>query len=118
MRRGSVARLAAGMESPPETPEGQAWDLMVESFGPRCAAWLAFKHRSLLHRRGVFDLVTPRGTKRKPWVAPQWMSLALACLAGRRWWSVEVIDLAEERRYRISWRGWMRQARCSRSGAA
>lgn len=81
--------------------EVTARGLMVEQFGPSCAAWLVFEHRRMLHRRGVFDAVIPVGIE-----LPMWFSIAVGFLRRRPGWSVDVLEHSGQRLFRIRWHSW------------
>jgi len=98
-----------------------ARQLMVSRFGPRCAAWLVgapwhkdggSKRRAKFHRRGQTDVVVPDVDRAgAPLELPMWFSLAIDFLKARKGWSIDVLRHRGERRYRIKWLGWMRDAK-------
>ncbi len=95
-----------------EFTEDAARQLMVDRFGPQCAAWLTWGHRKLLHRRGAFDVVVPAVDRLgKPYALPSWFEIAMACLRKRPGWSVDVLRHRGDRHYRVRWHAWTRQLR-------
>jgi hypothetical protein len=107
MRRRQLERLETKLREDAKT---QAREAMIAGFGPQCAAWLVFKERRRLHRRGMFDVVVDYRTKE----IPMWFSLAVAFLRTRPGWRADEIKGKHARRFRIVWEAWMTRARGNR----
>ena len=82
-----------------------ARQLLVDTFGPQCAAWLVRKHRAQFHRAGALDVVVPKGVEPKPW-----FEIAVEFLRARKDWSVDVSTHRGERVYRFRWHAHLRRA--------
>jgi len=108
-------------DAPSAEDSALARALLVDRFGPRCAAWLVGapwhkdggqQRRAKFHRRGQKDIVVPDVDRAgAPYELPMWFSLAVAFLQKRKGWGVDVIRHRGERRYRIKWMGWMRDTK-------
>jgi hypothetical protein len=90
-----------------------ARSLLVDRFGPQCAAWLlgAPWHeggisRRTAFRRRLYTLVVEVPEVDRSGAAyemPMWFSLAIDCLAKRDGWSVVTVRQLGKRFVRISW---------------
>jgi hypothetical protein len=99
-----------------EALKAQARAMLVERYGPSCAAWLVGERprRAKLHRRGQVDVVVPEVDREgKPYEMPMWFSVAVDYLRGRPGWTVDVVRHRGERRFRIRWLGWMQRSRAA-----
>ncbi|MGA7119756.1 MAG: hypothetical protein WBY94_06645 [Polyangiaceae bacterium] len=73
----------------------------------RATAELLWRYRRALHRTGLVDFELPRGEK-----CPTWMQLVLEELRLRKWWKVTTLSApGGGKKFRVEWRGWMRNAR-------
>lgn len=109
----------------PQTPEAQARDLALESFGPRTAAWLVGipmargtyaqrarqrEMRRSLRRNGMVDLRLPETLPEHVRERLRWFFLAVEQLRRRSGWAVEVQTHRGWRTYRVRWLSWRGRA--------
>lgn len=99
----AVARLVANDSGDPDTR--LARQLMVERFGPECAAWLVRDRKRALRKAGAFDVIVDAGVEPRPW-----FDIAIDFLRERRDWSVDVQTHQGLRRFRVRWHAWGRYA--------
>ncbi len=88
-------------------PEAEAKDALkdldvraafVETFGPRCAAWLVNRFRKKVRAYGVIPLFMSASEE-----VPPWFQIATSYLERSRKWEVDVQVSGGVRSYRIRW---------------
>lgn len=111
MRRANLFALAqaaneSGTDTTPTTDVQVARKAMVDSFGPRGAAWLLGKHRRELHKTGTIEFTAPLAPKAKIAEKLRWFFLAMEHLRTRAGWVVSIHTQRDKRVFRVRWTSW------------
>lgn len=99
---------------PNEVDEEVVRRLYEDRFGVQGAAWLIFKHRRKLHRRGYVDISVPNTHQGKSYEIPMWFSCAMGFLRRRQGWAVDVLRQGDGKMFRIRWFAWGARAKCGK----
>jgi hypothetical protein len=75
--------------------------LMVDRFGPECAAWLVWSQKKAFRRARSVRLVVPKAREAE---IKQWFFLALGYLKTRARWSVEETAGKQNRVWCVTWK--------------
>ena len=78
-------------------------EIWTRSHGAGAAAWLIFKYRRHIHRRGAVEFTLKQHEK-----MPNWMQVALEALRKRPGWKVVPMGLpsARKRAWVVRWTKW------------
>jgi hypothetical protein len=103
LRKGSKQKLAdIPVLNDEEAYRSFATELMVDEFGPQCAAWLVKSQKAKFRRDGTIRLVIQ--TAELEQVKP-WFFLALAYLKRRaQWWKVEEKEEVNLKAWYVTWK--------------